>query len=130
MSTPPSNILHPPTALVCALMRELGEHGGHLATAELADAVGAHRDTVRRALQELASQGWVDQSKARDGSDRWRIGPELPRIGLAHLALLTAEQDALRDRFNAATVRHQWTTTPDGQPRWRPAQPSTPEETP
>lgn len=78
-------------------------HGGWMSTQELATKLDTHRDTMRRICQTLAFKGWL-VSQDVDGKQMWTIGPELPRIGLAYLELLTRRAQGLRAEFDAATA--------------------------
>lgn len=110
-------IFHAATADVIALLSALLEHGGWVTSGQL--GLTLHRDTARRMLRELARAGWVE-AREGEGETRYRIGPELPRIGLGYLALLQAEQEQLAGRFAAATIPHTWTHGSRGQ-AWKPS---------
>lgn len=120
--TPPASpeVEHAPTADVVTTMTALLEHGGWARSGDLARVSGVHRDTARRILRQLASAGWVE-ARELEGETRYRIGPELPRLGLAFLGLLQREQDDARTRFQAATVPHTWAPGAGGRMAWRPA---------
>ena len=92
---------HGPTAQVCGLLDALLAHGGLMNARELEGRVGVHKDTVARICAELTTRGWVELETVA-GVRHWRLGPALPRIGLTHLARLTAQQEALHERYQAA----------------------------
>lgn len=95
---------HRSTALVCELMDALLLHGGWTAFSALLARDLAHRQTLEAAIAELAARGWVER-RERDNEAWLRPGPELPRIGLAYLRQLTAEQEDLERRaIRAAAV--------------------------
>src|SRR5690606_1416595 len=104
----PTEPEHAPTADVVTILTALLEHGGWARSSDLARVSGVHRDTARRILRQLASAAWVELREA-EGETRYRIGSELPRLGLAFLALLQREQDDALSRFQAATIPHGWT---------------------
>lgn len=110
---------HAPTADVVTILTALLEHGGWARSSDLARTSGVHRDTARRILRQLAQVAWVELREA-EGETRFRIGSELPRIGLAFLALLQREQAELQARFQAATIPHGWTPGAGGRMAWRP----------
>lgn len=113
-----SETTHQPTADVVAIVGHLLEHGGWARSAEIGRVAGVHRDTARRILRELGDAGWVE-ARPIDGETRYRIGPELPRLGLAFLALLQREQEETKRRWTAATVPHTWQPGGVGM-AWRP----------
>lgn len=59
---------------------------GGAVTSQLATATGLARPTVQRMLNALLREGFV----VRDGGGRWRLGPELARLG----AVVTHREDA------------------------------------
>lgn len=93
----PAEPLHRNTANVCQALEVLLAADGWLTTRQVADAAGVHKNTAPDILEELASRGWVERRDV-DGSPRWLIGPELPRIGLAYQRRLAAEAEALAHR--------------------------------
>lgn len=120
MPEPVSTVEHQATADVVTILTHLLEHGGWIRPADLAALCGVHRDTVGRILAQLALSGWAEQ-RDLDGRPRYRIGAELPRIGLAFLELLQREQQAVRARFDAATVPHDWAPGSGNRMTWQPA---------
>lgn len=118
-AVPAPEVEHAPTADVVTILTALLEHGGWARASELGRASGVHRDTARRILRQLSLSRWVE-SQDLDGETRFRIGPELPRIGLAFVTLLQREQEDARARFEAATVPHTWRPGPGGQMAWAP----------
>lgn len=128
MATPTTNpaaeaeAFHTATADVIAILGVLLERGGWTSPGQLGLTV--HRDTARRILRELARASWAEMREL-EGETRFRIGPELPRIGLAYLSLLQAEQEQIASRYQAATVPHAWTHGAHGL-SWKPAPNATP----
>lgn len=90
---------HKATGDVMALLLVLAHHAGALPTRELAERAEVHRDTARRILRELATQGWV-RVVGQDDAEVWSIGPELPRLGLDYQRRLVAAARALHDDHN------------------------------
>lgn len=114
-------IHHQATADLVSMMDVLLEHGGWMKTGTVAERAGLGRDTARRMLRELGAAGWVEGAEL-DGEERWRIGPVLPRLGLAYLDLLRQKQEQLRASYDAATIPHTWQAGPHGQ-AFRPVKP-------
>ncbi len=56
--------------------------GAELAVGELASALGVHKSTVSRLAATLAARGFLERAP---GSDGYRLGPELGRLGLLAL---------------------------------------------
>jgi len=122
-------IEHQPTADVILIVSYLLEHGGWARSSELARASGVHRDTARRILGQLAQSAWAERREV-EGETRYRVGPELPRIGLAFLELLTREQAEILGRYNQAVIPHSWTPGAGGRMAWRPTEDPPPPSTP
>lgn len=114
---------HGPTALVCDILLALLAHGGWMKISDLAERVGAHRDSVRRVVGELVRREWVRTREGEDGADRYALGPELPAIGHAYLQLLQVEQSRLKRDFDRATVPYAWRSGPRG-PEFQPVPPT------
>ena len=95
--------LHTATANVADVLDVLLAFPGWLGTKDIAARSSTHRDTTRRILAELERRGWVEH-RLVDETDAWAIGPELPRIGLAYLERLGAEQARLRGMAAHATL--------------------------
>jgi predicted transcriptional regulator len=112
-----TEVEHQPTADVVLTLTYLLEHGGWARSSELARVSGVHRDTARRILRQLTNAAWVEAREV-EGETRYRVGPELPRIGLAFLELLQREQWEIRKRYDAATVQHDWVPGPGGRMAW------------
>ncbi len=93
---------HAATANLVQIAGVLLEHGGWVTTQGLAERTGIHRDTCRRILAEGARAGWFAHAED-DGGDRWSLGPELPRIGLAWLQKMTERACALKAEFDTIT---------------------------
>lgn len=77
-----------------SLLTALMEHGGMLSTAQVAQKADLGRDAARRMLRTMAATGWVRRLEI-EGAEWWRIGPELPRIGLVYQEQLAAQARAL-----------------------------------
>lgn len=85
-----------------AMLTILATATSWLTTSDLADRAGCGRDSARRILKTAALQGWVRREPV-DGSDRWMLGPELPRIGFQYQALLNRQAAILRADFETLT---------------------------
>ena len=123
MSGAPTPEVYTPDSQHRAILEALLAHGGWMMTSQVAEAAEVARDTARRFLRDDAREGWVERQTFETGEERWRIGPVLPRLGLAYLRLLEREQSAIRERFDAATVPHDWQVGANGQSQWRPEVP-------
>ena len=94
---------HQATAVVVDVVEALAQHGGWMSTTTLAEAIGVHRDTVRRVCAELAACGWI-QRETVDEADRWTLGARLPQIGLRFQELLVRRAATLRAEFEQLTA--------------------------
>lgn len=86
---------HEGTRQVMTILLALLAHCGWLSTSEIAATCEMHKDTVRKMLRELATDGWVRLTTA-DGIDLWQLGPELPRIGIQFHEVLAQRAAVVR----------------------------------
>lgn len=91
-------MIHKSTAQVCELLNMLEQADDWVPTRALAERAEVPRSTASQALEELAGRGWVEERRT-DAGRLWRLGPELPRIGLAYQSRLVAEAAELKRRF-------------------------------
>jgi len=96
-----SRAAHKATLAVVKLITHLRIHGGWLTTSLLAAKCQLARETVRRVAEELQAHGWVE-GRNIEGTTWWRLGPELPRIGIDYQRRLAAEANDLQQRFTTA----------------------------
>lgn len=88
-------VTHKGTSHVCAILDTLLEHGGWMNTKAVAATAEVPRPTAKDILAELTTRHWVEHRES-DGAQLWRIGPELPRIGLTYLDLQQRAAQAAR----------------------------------
>lgn len=119
----PATITHRATANVVALLTHLARHRGWLSAPALADMphVTGNRDAARRVLNELAAHGWVEAADHGEGT-LYRLGPELPRVGLAWMQQLQAEITSLQAAAHRATATHRWCLDATGKRQWIPVE--------
>lgn len=94
---------HQGAADTMALLLVLAAHAGVLPTSEVARRADVGRDSARRILRALATQDWVRRFDGEDG-ERWSLGPELPRLGLAYQRRLVEAAEALSADFARLTA--------------------------
>lgn len=111
---------HGATACTLAILTILSAHAGWLSlvdittrVAERLDTAAPSRDTIRRQLVEMTAWGWLEQGEAAttaqsQGASRWRLGGELPRLGLAWMRVLHSEMQRMSAQVNWASAAHEW----------------------
>ncbi len=93
---------HQASANLVSIVVALALHDGWLSTAEVAKASAVHRDTCRKILVELKLADWAAHTDS-DGTDRWRLGVALPRLGLQYQMRLLTKQRELQREWKALT---------------------------
>jgi len=88
-------VIHRATENAILIVHALLELDAWKSTTEIADAVGIHRDTCRKALAEMKLHGWA-LHRELDGQDRWRVGLELADRSLELLARRVARVKELQ----------------------------------
>lgn len=86
----------------CRYMLALGGHEVEgLRPKQIAEAVCASPSTVTRDLRVLLDEGFVERVPGME--DRWRLGPKLIQIALAHVQgvqRMSARLDEVRQRYS------------------------------
>jgi len=86
---------HQATQNVVAIVDLLFDADRWMNTSEVGSNAGISRDTAKRVLAELRTQGWVKHAD-RDGQSAWQLALRLSQLGLAHQARLVARMRELR----------------------------------
>lgn len=87
---------------ICKLLQVLAGHEFEgMRNSEIADRLKVTRSKVTRDLQALSDAGMVEQISGK--AERWRLGPKIVQIGLAHnegMARLQSRVDELKHRYS------------------------------
>ncbi len=87
-------------ALKCMIILAGHEHDG-LANKTLTDAIGCDKSETTKTLKNLMHAGLAEQVPGQ--KNRWRLGPKLVQIALAHLHHIDKTQqrfDELKQRYS------------------------------
>lgn len=86
----------------CRYLRALAGHEfGGLRPKQIAEAVGASPSTVSRDLRVLLDEGIVEHVPGME--DRWRLGPKVVQIALAHtqgVERVSSRLDEVKQRYS------------------------------
>ena len=88
--TSPGIVHHIATRAVCDILHVLAAFPGWISTHEAGARADLNRNSARRTLRELAAHDWVARRQDAEGTETWRLGPQLVDLAQAYRQIVGA----------------------------------------